>query len=93
MGELPDALPVFPLAGALLLPRGRLPLNVFEPRYLAMVDDAMKTDHRLIGMVQPHEAQNGEQPRLRRYTLSLCPRSRGRPSESWPPSSSETGAT
>ena len=50
--ELPAVFPVFPLTGALLLPRGQLPLNIFEPRYLAMIDDVMKT-HRLIGMVQP----------------------------------------
>ena len=49
----PEVIPVFPLPGALLLPRGRLPLNIFEPRYLAMVDDALKTEHRLIGMIQP----------------------------------------
>ena len=52
--DLPDTIPVFPLPGALLLPRGRLPLNIFEPRYLAMIDDALKTDHRLIGMIQPY---------------------------------------
>ncbi|MGF1446732.1 MAG: LON peptidase substrate-binding domain-containing protein [Pikeienuella sp.] len=51
--DLPDVLPVFPLPGALLLPRARLPLNIFEPRYLAMLDDALKTEHRLIGMIQP----------------------------------------
>ncbi len=45
---------MFPLAGALLLPRGRLPLHIFEPRYLAMFDDALKTSERLIGMVQPN---------------------------------------
>lgn len=50
--ELPNTLPIFPLTGALLLPYGRLPLNIFEPRYLAMVDDALRTD-RLIGMIQP----------------------------------------
>jgi Lon protease-like protein len=49
---LPDRLPVFPLSGALLLPRCRLPLNVFEPRYLQMTEDALAAD-RLIGMVQP----------------------------------------
>ncbi|MEO1492756.1 MAG: LON peptidase substrate-binding domain-containing protein [Pseudomonadota bacterium] len=54
---------VFPLPGALLLPRGRLPLNIFEPRYLSMLDDALKTDHRLIGMVQPYE-NSGKPPRL-----------------------------
>lgn len=50
---LPDIIPVFPLEGAVILPRSRLPLNIFEPRYLAMLDDAIKTEHRLIGMVQP----------------------------------------
>jgi len=49
---LPEILPIFPLTGVLLLPRGRLPLNIFEPRYLAMTRDAMGGD-RLIGMVQP----------------------------------------
>src|SRR5215813_1710558 len=52
-GELPDLIPVFPLPGALLLPRGQMPLNIFEPRYLAMVDDAMRSGQRLIGMIQP----------------------------------------
>jgi Lon protease-like protein len=52
--DLPDTIPVFPLPGALLLPRSRLPLHIFEPRYLAMLDDALKTPHRLIGMIQPH---------------------------------------
>ena len=50
--ELPATIPVFPLAGALLLPRGEMPLNIFEPRYLAMADDALRT-HRLIGIIQP----------------------------------------
>ncbi|SMP01158.1 LON peptidase substrate-binding domain-containing protein [Shimia sagamensis] len=53
--DLPDTLSVFPLPGALLLPRSRLPLHIFEPRYLAMLDDALKTRERLIGMVQPNE--------------------------------------
>ena len=52
-GDLPDVIPVFPLPGALLLPRGQMPLNIFEPRYLAMVDDAFRDGHRLIGMIQP----------------------------------------
>ncbi len=52
--EVPNVIAVFPLTGALLLPRGELPLNIFEPRYLAMVDDAMKS-HRIIGMIQPDE--------------------------------------
>lgn len=52
-GDLPSVIPIFPLAGALLLPRGQLPLNIFEPRYLAMIDDALRDGHRLIGMIQP----------------------------------------
>ncbi len=56
--ELPRVIPVFPLAGALLLPQGRLPLNIFEPRYLKMVDDALAGDS-LIGMVQPTGSQDG----------------------------------
>jgi uncharacterized protein len=52
-GELPEVIAVFPLPGALLLPRGQMPLNIFEPRYLAMVDDALRDGHRLIGMIQP----------------------------------------
>ena len=52
--DLPDTLPLFPLTGVVLLPRGALPLNVFEPRYLRMVDDALKQD-RLIGIIQPTE--------------------------------------
>ena len=51
---LPATLPVFPLPGALLLPRGRLPLNIFEPRYLNMVSDALGRE-RIIGMIQPSE--------------------------------------
>lgn len=54
---LPDSLPIFPLPGVLLLPGGRLPLNVFEPRYLAMVRDAL-AGPRLIGMVQPERAEH-----------------------------------
>ena len=52
--QLPDTLPIFPLSGELLLPGGKLPLNVFEPRYLAMVMDAL-AGHRMIGMVQPQQ--------------------------------------
>ena len=57
--DLPDTIPVFPLSGVLLLPRTRLPLNLFEPRYLQMLDDALKTDHRLIGMVQTYDGPDG----------------------------------
>jgi uncharacterized protein len=64
--ELPEVIAVFPLAGALLLPRGQMPLNIFEPRYLAMVDDAFRDGHRLIGMIQPDvtHSHNEERPAL-----------------------------
>lgn len=68
--SLPSAIPVFPLEGALLLPRSRLPLNIFEPRYLAMLDDALRSDHRLIGMAQPRE--DGPTPPL--YDIGCCGR-------------------
>jgi len=58
--DLPEIIPVFPLPGALLLPRSRLPLHLFEPRYLAMLDDVLKTSSRLIGMVQPYDAPGGD---------------------------------
>ncbi|MGR3549353.1 LON peptidase substrate-binding domain-containing protein [Pseudooceanicola sp.] len=51
--DLPQVIPVFPLPGALLLPRARLPLHLFEPRYLAMLEDVLKTPDRVIGMIQP----------------------------------------
>ena len=54
VADLPDLIAVFPLPGALLLPRARLPLHIFEPRYLQMFEDALKTPERLIGMVQPN---------------------------------------
>jgi uncharacterized protein len=63
-GDLPPRLSVFPLAGALLLPRAELPLNIFEPRYLAMVNDAMSGE-RLIGMIQPLlDSDKDDRPRL-----------------------------
>ena len=52
--DLPDTIAIFPLSGALLLPRSRLPLHIFEPRYLQMIEDSLKTPGRLIGMVQPN---------------------------------------
>jgi Lon protease-like protein len=59
-GELPQVIPVFPLPGALLLPRGQMPLNIFEQRYLAMIDDALRDGHRLIGMIQPDQARSDD---------------------------------
>ncbi|WP_025033092.1 LON peptidase substrate-binding domain-containing protein [Bradyrhizobium sp. DOA9] len=65
--DLPEIIPVFPLPGALLLPRGQMPLNIFEPRYLAMVDDSFRDGHRLIGMIQPdgaHSRKDSDKPAL-----------------------------
>lgn len=53
--DLPANLGLFPLPGAVLMPRARLPLKIFEPRYLQMVEDALRSQHRLIGMIQPQE--------------------------------------
>lgn len=59
--SLPRALPIFPLSGVLLLPQGNLPLNIFEPRYLAMVEDALLENH-VIGMIQPLEVYDESKP-------------------------------
>ncbi|MCH7542443.1 MAG: LON peptidase substrate-binding domain-containing protein [Proteobacteria bacterium] len=64
--KLPAVLPVFPLAGVLLLPKGKLPLNIFEPRYLNMIRDALGAE-RMIGMIQPSgESGAGKGPALYR---------------------------
>ena len=63
--DLPEVIPIFPLEGALLLPRGELPLNIFEPRYLAMIADSLKSN-RLIGIIQP-EFQTGCVGRIVRF--------------------------
>jgi Lon protease-like protein len=60
--DLPEIVPVFPLCGALLLPGGQMPLNIFEPRYLAMFDDALAAD-RIIGVIQPKFDQEGKPAR------------------------------
>jgi len=72
--ELPPVIPVFPLAGALLLPRGQMPLNIFEPRYLAMVDDALADRHRLIGMIQPDTAHPGPEDKPNLYKIGCVGR-------------------
>ena len=61
--DLPQLIPIFPLDGALLLPRGQLPLNVFEPRYLNMIDDAMAGE-RILGMIQTRSGGSREAPAL-----------------------------
>ena len=73
-GEVPAIIPVFPLSGALLLPRGQMPLNIFEPRYLAMIDDAMADRHRLIGMIQPDTAHPGSENRPNLYKIGCVGR-------------------
>ncbi len=65
IAELPVTLPVFPLGGALLLPRAELPLNIFEDRYLQMFDAALSS-HRMIGMIQPDSEGDDKKPGLLR---------------------------
>src|SRR6187551_2893370 len=73
-GELPEIIPVFPLPGALLLPRGQMPLNIFEPRYLALVDDSLRDGHRLIGMIQPDQRHGGTAERPALYKVGCVGR-------------------
>lgn len=73
--KLPETLPIFPLPGVVLLPRARLPLHVFEPRYLAMVDSVLATHDRLIGMVQPKSGEpsgTGDKPAV--YSIGCAGR-------------------
>lgn len=72
--EMPGVISVFPLPGALLLPRGQMPLNIFEPRYLAMVDDALRDGHRLIGMIQPDVAHAGSTDKPSLYKVGCVGR-------------------
>jgi len=72
--DLPEIIPVFPLPGALLLPRGQMPLNIFEPRYLAMVDDSLRDGHRLIGMIQPDTAHPGSEQKPNLYRVGCAGR-------------------
>jgi uncharacterized protein len=72
-GDLPEVIPVFPLAGALLLPRGQMPLNIFEPRYVAMVDDAL-AGRRLIGMIQPDPAHRRSEASPKLYRIGCIGR-------------------
>jgi uncharacterized protein len=72
--DLPGTIPVFPLPGALLLPRGQMPLNIFEPRYLEMVDDAFRSGQRLIGMIQPDTANPGPEDKPNLYKVGCVGR-------------------
>ena len=73
-GDLADVIPVFPLPGALLLPRGQMPLNIFEPRYVAMIDDALRSGRRLIGMIQPDTAHPGPENKPNLYKVGCVGR-------------------
>jgi Lon protease-like protein len=72
--DLPHVLPVFPLPGALLLPRGQMPLNIFEPRYLALIDDSLRDGHRLIGMIQPDPKDEGTSTHPTLYKIGCAGR-------------------
>src|SRR5258708_1357230 len=73
-GDLAAVIPVFPLPGALLLPRGQMPLNIFEPRYVAMIDDSLRGGHRLIGMIQPDDAHPGPESKPNLYKIGCVGR-------------------
>jgi len=66
--DLPGEIPVFPLTGAILLPRATMPINVFEPRYLAMIDNAIAS-YRVIGIIQPQKAEPGQESPTERTPL------------------------
>jgi hypothetical protein len=72
--DLPEIIPVFPLPGALLLPRGQLPLTIFEPRYLVLIDDALRDARRLIGMIQPDPAHPGPEHKPALYKIGCVGR-------------------
>jgi Lon protease-like protein len=71
--DCPRTIPLFPLAGALLLPRGQMPLNIFEPRYLAMVDDAL-AGRRVIGIIQPHAEEAAQEAVPKLYEVGCAGR-------------------
>ncbi len=72
--DLAGVIPVFPLPGALLLPRGQMPLNIFESRYVAMIDAALMSGNRLIGMIQPDAAHPGSEDRPNLYKIGCVGR-------------------
>jgi Lon protease-like protein len=72
--DLPGIIPLLPLPGALLLPRGQMPLNIFEPRYLAMIDDSLRDGHRLVGMIQPDPSHSGPANRPPLYQVGCVGR-------------------
>ena len=61
--NLPEIIPIFPLSNFIIFPKTTVPLNIFEPRYIQMIDDSMKS-HRLIGMIQPKKSGELKKPDL-----------------------------
>ena len=59
--NLPNTIPIFPLQGVVMFPNTYLPLNIFEPRYLKMIDHAISNEHRLIGMIQPQNSNDSDE--------------------------------
>ena len=72
--ELPTTVPVFPLNGALMLPGGRLPLNIFEPRYLNLIRDVLTTEHRVFGMIQSNTASSQDEMKPLLYSVGCLGR-------------------
>ena len=72
--NLPKEIPLFPLPGALLLPKSKLPLNLFEPKYLTMLNDVLKTEDRLIGMIQPVSSPEGTQSSRKLHQIGCAGR-------------------
>ena len=72
--ELPTEIPVFPLNGALMLPGGKLPLNIFEPRYLNLVRDVLKTPYRVFGMIQSNTAASQDEMNPLLYSIGCLGR-------------------
>jgi Lon protease-like protein len=72
ISDYPNNIPIFPLEGVLLLPKSRLPLNIFEPKYLKMIEDVLTTEHRLIGMIQPKSNKNNKTGSLHDFNNVGC---------------------
>ncbi len=72
ISDFPKNIPIFPLEGVLLLPKSRLPLNIFEPKYLKMIEDVLATEHRFIGMIQPKFNKNKNQGSTNKFNNVGC---------------------
>ena len=72
ISDYPKNIPIFPLGGILLLPKSRLPLNIFEPKYLKMIEDVLATEHRFIGMIQPKSTKKNDAKTTPRFNSVGC---------------------